>query len=182
MAKLFDRGHLCQAFISLASAYAFPGAQLGSQNHTSIRMQASSKQPERGGSTGRWTNNDDDGREGSSSTAAAPAPEKAVVVPAAAAEWPSGLQRDKCIQISILNANTIIIRLVYQNAYPITKPNHWTTCLQNEQKLKKKSRYYALAFLQVGWTHAFTNNLLLAQNAIVHQGYLPKRSQPGWSK
>lgn len=126
MAKLFGRGHLCQAFISLASAYAFPGAQLGSQNHThpyGCRHQASSQ---REGSTGRWTNNDDDGREGSSSTAAAaaPAPEKAVVVPAAAAEWPSGLQRDKCIQISILNANTIIIRLVYQNDYPITKPNH----------------------------------------------------------
>lgn len=46
MAKLFDRGHLCQAFISLASAYAFPGAQLGSQNHThpyGCRHQASSQ-------------------------------------------------------------------------------------------------------------------------------------------
>jgi hypothetical protein len=55
--------------------------------------------------------------------------EKAVVVPsaappAAAPEWPSGLQRGKCIQISILNANDIIIRLVYQNAYPITIPKH----------------------------------------------------------
>jgi len=51
---------------------------------------------------------------------------KAVVVLVAAR--PSRLQREKCILISVLNANIIIIRLVYKNACPITKKkNHWGT-------------------------------------------------------
>jgi len=52
-------------------------------------------------------------------------PKKAVVVVLAVAagqpEWPSTLQWEKYIQISILNANIIIIRLVYQNACPHNK-------------------------------------------------------------
>jgi len=43
-----------------------------------------------------------------------PRAKKAVV--ALAAAWPSRLQRAKCIPISVLNANIIIIRLVYKNA------------------------------------------------------------------
>lgn len=55
-----------------------------------------------------------------------PRAKKAVV--ALAAAWPSRLQRAKCILISVLNANIIIIRLVYKNACPITKKkNHWGT-------------------------------------------------------
>ena len=51
---------------------------------------------------------------------------KAVVVLVAAR--PSRLPREKCILISVLNANIIIIRLVYKNACPITKKkNHWDT-------------------------------------------------------
>jgi hypothetical protein len=50
-------------------------------------------------------------------------PQKAAVVVAAARadhqpEWPSRLQRAKCILISVLSANIIIIRPVHQNACP----------------------------------------------------------------
>jgi len=53
-------------------------------------------------------------------------PMKAVVVVVLAVaagqpEWPSTLQWEKYIQISILNANIIIIRLLYQNVCPHNK-------------------------------------------------------------
>lgn len=56
--------------------------------------------------------------------------QKAVVVLAAARadhqpEWPSRLQRVKCILISVLSANIIIIRPIPECLSPITKTKYW---------------------------------------------------------
>ena len=61
-----------------------------------------------------------------------PRAKKTVV--ALAAAWPSTLQRAKCILISNLNANIIIIGLVYQNACPNNK-NKTLGHLQMKQQI-----------------------------------------------
>jgi hypothetical protein len=62
-----------------------------------------------------------------------------VVVLAVAAgqpEWPSTLQWEKYIQISILNANIIIIRLVYQNACPHNKTKRLPSLKKPQKSFK----------------------------------------------